>query len=82
MVENKPDELYGEAEPEEEVELHQTQENLILRVHGLDPTVCAKVFVDLPTELSVDLVSQHHVGAFGDRDDDRNNSGEDVDRYM
>ena len=55
MIENQPDELHWEADPEEEVELNQAQEDLVVGEHGLDPAVCAKELVNLPPELGVDL---------------------------
>lgn len=82
MIKNEPDELNGKADPEEQVELHQTEEDLVMRVHGLDPNVSSEIFVHLPSKLGVDLVSQAYVGAFSDSDDDGYDSSEIFDGYM
>jgi hypothetical protein len=43
--------LKGEPEEEEDVELAQTDEDLVLEEHGFEATVGAKEFVDIPAEL-------------------------------
>lgn len=53
-----------------------------MSIHGLDPAVSAKVFVHLPSELSVNFVSQSNIGAFCDSDDDGYDSSEILDGYM
>ena len=78
-AENQEDELNREADPEEQVELDETEENLVVGEHGLDPAVCAQELIDLPAELGIDLPSQCDVGNLGDGDDNRNNDGESVD---
>ena len=79
MVEDQPDELNGEADPEEEIELDQAEEDLVVGEHGLDPPVGAKELVDLPAKLGVNLPSQRNVGDFGDGDDNGNNDSKGVD---
>lgn len=39
-VEYQPDKLHGEANPEEEVELDETKEDLVVCIHGLDASIC------------------------------------------
>lgn len=57
VVEDQPDELYGEADPEEEIELDETEKDLIVGIHGLDAAVRTKILVHLPTKFGVDLPS-------------------------
>lgn len=65
-VQDQPDELHREADPEEEVELDQAQKDLVVSVHRLDATVRAKVLVHLPAKLGVDPPPQRAVGELRD----------------
>ena len=74
-VQDEPDELNRKADPEEQVELHQTKENLVVREHRLHPAVCPEKLVDLPTELRIDLVRKADISQLCDRDDDGYDDG-------
>lgn len=78
IVQHQPDELHREADPEEEVEFHETEEDLVVGVHSLDPAVRTKVLVHLPTELGVYFPAECAVCKFRDRDDYGYDEGEDV----
>lgn len=55
LLKDQPDQLHAEGNPEEHIELDKTLEDLEVRIHLLNLTVCTKKLVDLPTELGVDL---------------------------
>lgn len=82
LIQDKPDELHREADPEEEIKLDETEEDLVVREHGLDAAVRAKELVGLPTKLGIDSPAQRNVGNLGDRDDDGDYEGEGVDGYV
>ncbi len=52
MVKHQKDELHREADEEENIELHDANENLIMREHPFDLSICPETLVDLPTKLS------------------------------
>ena len=78
-VQDQPDELHREADPEEEVELDEAEEDLVMGEHGLDPAVRTEELVDLPSKLGVDLPAERNVRDLGDGDDNGDDDGEGLD---
>ena len=81
-VEDEPDELDREANPEEHVEFDETEENLVIGIHGLDATVGAKELVHFPAEVHVDFPSKGNVRELCGGDDTWDHGREHVDGYV
>ena len=79
-MQHQPDELHREADPEEDVKLDQTLEDLVARKHLLDPSVGSEELVDLPAELLVYFPTESNVSQFRHGNDDRKYGGNGADR--
>jgi hypothetical protein len=82
LEQDKRNELYGEADPEEDVELDQALKDLILGVKLLDLSISAKELVDLPSKLMIYLPAEGDICQFGNGDHDRKDGSEDIERNM
>jgi hypothetical protein len=67
--EDEVNELDGETNPKEEIELDEAEEDLVMSKHALDSDVGAKKLVNLPTKLAPHLPRQSHISDFGERED-------------
>jgi len=74
--------LYGETDPKEDVELDETFENLMGRVHFLDAAVSTEKLVHLPAEFVINFPAKTNVCYFRSGYDGRDDIGENVHRYM
>ena len=79
MVKHQEDELQRKADEEEHVELHDAYENLVMREHPFDLSICPEALVDLPSEFSPYLPAESNVRDFRYGDHDRDDGGENVD---
>ena len=79
IIEDEPDELHREPDPEEQAELDETEEDLVVRVHRLDAAIRTEELEHLPAKLGVDLPPERAVYELGDGDDYWDDDSEDFD---
>jgi hypothetical protein len=74
--------LYGETNPEEDIELDKALENLIDGKHLLDPPISSKELVHLPAKLVIYRPCECDIGKLCDSDDNWKDCREGVDGDM
>lgn len=61
-IQHQPDKLHRKADPEEQIELYETKEDLVVGIHGLDLSVSTKELVHLPAKFCVNLPAEEDIG--------------------